>query len=76
MQSFIPVMNIRLDTCHGFLSSSVINTRFSIRKKNSGRVKVGSREVKKTERKRSEEEMDVGEAVRAELLFPLGTKAV
>lgn len=28
-----------------------------------------------TERKRSEEEMEVGEAVRAEPLFPLNTKA-
>ena len=32
------------------------------------------REVKKAEKKRSEEEMEVGEAVRAELLFPLSTK--
>ena len=28
-----------------------------------------------TEKKRSEEEVEVGEAVRAELLFPLSTKA-
>ena len=53
---------------------SVTNTRFLIRKKNSGRGKVGLREMKMTERKRSEEEMEVGEAVRAELLFPLSTK--
>lgn len=31
-----------------------MNTRISIRKNNSGRGKVGLREVKKTERKRSE----------------------
>ena len=68
---FIPVLNFWYE----FLSLiSVTNTRISIRKKNSGRGKVGLREVKKTEKKRSEEEMEVGEAVRAELLFPLSTK--
>ena len=69
---FIPVLNF----CYEFLSLiSVTNTRFLIRKKNSGRGKVGLREMKMTERKRSEEEMEVGEAVRAEPLFPLNTKA-
>lgn len=54
---FIPVLNF----CYEFLSLiSVTNTRISIRKKNSGRGKVGLREVKKTEKKRSEEEMEVG----------------
>ena len=52
-----------------------MDTRISIRKKNSGRAKVGLREMKMTERKRSEGEVVVREAVRAEPLFPLGTKA-
>ena len=69
----IPVLNF----CYEFLSLiSVTNTRFLIRKKNSGRGKVGLREMKMTERKRSEGEVVVGEAVRAEPLFPLNTKAV
>lgn len=45
---FISVLNF----CYEFLSLiSVTNTRISIRKKNSGRGKVGLREVKKTEKK-------------------------
>lgn len=38
-----------------------MDTRISIRKKNSGRAKVGLMEMKMTERKRSEEEVEVGE---------------
>lgn len=54
--SWISVMNASLS----FPSwMSVVNTRFPIRKKNSGRVKVGLREMKMTERKRSEEEVEV-----------------
>lgn len=38
-----------------------MNTRISIRKENSGRTKVGLRETKMTERKRSEGEVVVRE---------------
>ena len=73
----MPVMNFcyeyqsimfAMNTCHQY---QILNQKG----KNSGREKVGLRETKKTERKRSEGEVVVGEAVRAELIFPLDTKA-